>query len=65
MSRIARRLTGITEKELREYNFPSAKPGNIFFGTTHRNIKISAGLILTPEDLEQERLRSIIPECLC
>lgn len=66
MSAIARRLTGMTEKELREYNFPSVKSIRDVFGATHKDVRIFAGLIIGPEDLDKKRkeLRNNIPKAL-
>lgn len=67
MSEIARRLTGMTEKELWEYNFPSINSIEEVSGTEHcRDPRIYAGLIIGPGDLneERERLRNNIPKAL-
>lgn len=62
----AERITGMTKREIFNYDFPSAKSGKGFFGITHRNIKVFVGLILTPDDLEKERekLKNNIPKAL-
>lgn len=64
MSKIARRITGMTEKELFNCDFSSMKLGMKLFGTTHKDIRIYAGLILLPEDIERERRKLKIPKAL-
>ncbi len=56
MSRIAQRILGMNGKEIFNYDFPSAKSIDETFGTTHRNVRVFAGIIAgTPQDRNPER----------
>ena len=67
MSEIARRLTGMSEKDFFEYNFTSINSIEEVFGIKHcRDPRIYAGLIIGPGDLNKERewLMNNIPKAL-
>mgnify|MGYP001602334580 FL=1 len=56
MSIVARRILGMSKKEIFNYDFPSAKSIDETFGTTHRNVCVFAGMIAgTPQDRNPER----------
>lgn len=56
MSRIAQRILGMSKKEIFNYDFPSARSIDETFGTTHRDVRVFAGMIAgTPQDRNPER----------
>lgn len=56
MSKIARRILGMSEKEIFDYDFPSPRSIDETFGTTDRNVRVFAGMIAgTPQDRNPER----------
>ena len=56
MSRIARRILSMSSKEIFNYDFPSPRSISETFGTTHRNVRVFAGMIAgTPQDRNPER----------
>ena len=66
MSTVARRILNMSEEEIFNYDFPSARSIDETFGTTHRNVRVFAGMIAgTPQDrnLEMSELRRV-PLCL-
>ncbi len=57
-SRLAIKLTGMSEEELREYGIPrvtSRRRINLLPGTRPRSVRVAAGLISTAEDVEAQR----------
>jgi hypothetical protein len=61
MSNIARRLTGLTESQLREYDFPRVdskeqvfKPRNVCLRS---NVRLESGMIVGISDLDSDRKR--------
>ncbi len=67
MSEIAKRITGMTDKELRECDFSTDTSKRIYVGVSaFRDIRIAGGLYITQEDLNEERkkLRKHTPKAL-
>lgn len=58
MSKIARRLTGMTEKEIWEYNFPSAHNYKDVFGAENcSDVRLFAGLFFMTKDMKALRIK--------
>ncbi len=61
MSAIARRLTGLTKSQLREYNFPRVNSKDEVFkprsNSLRQNVRLAAGLMVGANDLNSTRKR--------
>lgn len=66
MSEIARRILGMSEREIFDHDFSSPRSVSETFGMTHRNIRVFAGMIagtLQDRNPERRKLRKV-PLCL-
>lgn len=61
-SKIAQSLLGFSEKEVREYDFPSVQSKTGVFShkgvSIRQNVRIAAGMIMGPADLNKERKKA-------